>query len=185
MTSTEGPVAALSLRRSPNPWSGATGIAVVFTALMAAGLVAAVVTGHRGVALAPAALIAVGIGLSIYTNTRRSRPEMLVITGDALEHVGQADRGFALARPRSRVYWADVSGIAVVTWHKRPWIGVRTRAGAHLTGPIWVQFRELDLMVMTSADSWGVPRDELVRHLRLAAERSGVVWLGELTAAER
>lgn len=55
-----------------DPWSGATSIAVLVTVLMAAGTVAALATEHRGLALVPAALTAFGIGLVVYTNTRRT-----------------------------------------------------------------------------------------------------------------
>ena len=178
------PTAALSVRRSPNPWAGSTIFSVVVTALMFAGMVTAFATGHRVVAIAPAAVTAFGVWLSIYTNTRRSHPETLVITGDAVEYVGHDERGLTLIRPKSRVYWADVTGIAVVTWHKRKWLGQRTREGAHLTGAVWLYLHDLDLRLMASADGWEVPRDQLVRELRLAGEPHGVEWLGELTTAE-
>lgn len=178
------PRAALSLRRSPNPWAGVTVFAAVVTVLMAVGMATAFAVGQRGLAFVPAAVAAFGIWLVIYTNTRRSHPETLVITGDAIEYIGQADRGLALTRPRSEAAWADVTGIAVVTWRNRPWIGLRTRDGAHLTGRVWFYLREHDLQLMAAADSWEVPRDQLVRELRLAGERAGVAWLGELTAAK-
>lgn len=184
MASADDARTTLSVRRSPNPWSTATAIALGFTVLMAASMVAAFATEHRGLALAPAVLTAFGIGLVVYTNTRRTKPETLFITDDAVEYVGQADRGLALTRPRSRAEWADVTAIAVVTWHKRRWIGLRTRAGAQLTGLVWVHLAEHDLQLMTSADSWEVPRAELVGALRLAGERTGVAWLGELTATD-
>lgn len=86
-----------------------------------------------------------------------------MITGDAVEYAGQADRGLTLTRPKSRVVWADVTGIAVVTWHKRHWVGLRSRDGAHLTGPVWLHLRELDPQLMASADSWEVPPHQLIR----------------------
>lgn len=183
MTSTGG-AAVLSTRRSPNPWFGATAIAAVVTALMFAGMVTTFATGHRGLALVPVALTAVGVALTFYTNTRRTHPETLVVTDDAIEYVGQADRGLALTRPRSRVAWADVTGIALVRWHNRQWLGLRTREDAPLTGTVWVHLPDLELHLMTSADGWEVPRAELVQTLRLAGEPTGAAWLGEFTAAE-
>lgn len=92
------PRAALSLRRSPNPWAGVTVFAAVVTVLMAVGMATAFAVGQRGLAFVPAAVAAFGIGLVVYTNTRRTHPETLVITGDAIEYIGQADRGLALTR---------------------------------------------------------------------------------------
>ena len=179
MTSPDGST-VVSVPRSPNPWTGSTVIALVATVAMAVGLVAAWAAGQHGLALVPAAVGMYCIGLVVYTNRRRTHPETLVITEHAVEYIGQGGRGLALTRPRSRVAWADVTGIAVVTWHKRPWIGLRTRHGARLTGPVWVHFPELDLYVMAAAEGWELPRDQLVAAFRLAGERHGAAWLGEL-----
>jgi hypothetical protein len=178
------PTTLLSARRLPNPWSIPTGLAVGFTVLMAVGLVVAVALDHPVIAIVPVAAGLYGVWLSLYSNKRRTNSETLRLTTRAIEHVGLTDQGFAMRRPKSWVAWSDVTGIAVVMWRGRRWLGLRTRHGARREGPSWLYREELDVDLFTALDGWEVSPGQLTAAVRSTAEAAGAEWLGDLEAIE-